>query len=531
MSALTGTWALTKLALRRSRILIAAWLTVFVGMAALSSSATVDLYPTAAQRLQAADALNRSSALLAFYGRVYDPNSIGAIAMIKMGGFGAVFVAMLAVVVMVRHTRGDEEAGRTELLGATPCGRLAPLAAAFAVVAIANLVLAVLTAAALAATGLPVDGSIAFGLAWAGVGLAFGAIAGAIVQLTTSARTATSLSAGVLAVVYVIRGVGDAAGEAGLRFLSWLSPIGWGQQFRPFAGNRWWVLLITLGFTALVGLGAFALAARRDLGTGMIPARPGPATGPPSLRSSVGLAWRLNRSSFLGWAVGFAGMGALLGGLASNVEGFMNSDQARELFTKLGGESVLMDAFLAVELSFAGIVAAAYGIQVIVRLASEERELRAEPVLATAVGRLRWAFGHIVIAVGGTAALLVLVGIGAGLAHGVAIGDMGAAGAVIAAALVQLPAALVLVAVTVVGFGVGPRYVMVGWVALAAFMLLAEVGPLLNLSHWVMDVSPFAHVPKLPGSTFTATPVVALTMIAAALAAVGLASLRRRDIL
>lgn len=530
MNELAGTSTLVRLALHRSRVLIGVWLAVFVGMAALSSSATVDLYPTAADRLQAADAVNQSSALVAFYGRIYDPTSIGAIAMIKMGGIGAVFVAMLAVVLVVRHTRADEEAGRTELLGATATGRLAPLAAALTVVALTSVALAVLTAAGLAATGLPVDGSIAFGLAWAGVGLAFGAIAAVIVQLTPSARTATSLSAGVLAAVYLVRAVGDAADEAGPRWLSWLSPIGWGQQFRPFAGNRWWVLLITLGFTAVVGIGAFALAARRDLGTGAIPTRPGPATASPGLRSSLALAWRLHRVSFIGWAVGFAGMGALLGNLASNVESFMGSEQAREFFTKLGGEKALMDAFLAVELSFAGIVAAAYGISVIVRLGTEEHELRTEPVLATAVSRIRWAGGHIAVAVGGTAALLVLAGVSAGLAHGAAIGDLGETGQVVVAALVQLPAALVLVAIAIAGYGLGPRATTVGWIALAAFVLLAELGPLLNLSQWVLDLSPFAHVPKLPGGAFTATPVVALSLVAVAIVAAGLARYRHRDI-
>jgi ABC-2 type transport system permease protein len=530
MSSLAGTGALVRLGLRRDRILLPSWLAVFVLMAGSSALATVDLYPSAGERMAAADAVNRSQALVAMYGRVYDPSSIGAISMIKMGGIGAVFVALLAVVLTVRHTRADEESGRLELVGAAATGRHAPLAAGLTVVVVTNVVLALLTGLALTASGLPLDGSFAFGVAWGGVGLAFAAIAAVAAQLTTSARTATSISATVLAVVYVLRAVGDTASPAGPRWLTWLSPIGWGQQFRPYAGNRWWVLLITVAFAGVVVAGAFALASRRDLGTGLLPGRPGRPAALPSLRTPLALAWRLQRGALLGWAVGFLLLGAVLGTIVSDIGGFLNSPSARDLITTLGGEKALTDAFLALELSIAGIVAAAYGIQSVLRLRAEETELRAEPVLAGAVGRLRWAAGHVAVAVGGTTVLMACVGAGAGLAHGARVGDMGQAGRVFVAALVQLPAAWVLVGITVAAFGLTPRLAAVGWIALTVFLLLGEFGGLFGLDQWVMDLSPFAHTPRLPGVPVSAAPLVVLTILAAALGAGGLAALRRRDI-
>ena len=48
----------------------------------------------------------------------------------------------------------------------------------------------------------------------------------------------------VLAVAYLVRAVGDVSGDAEMPSpLSWLSPIGWGQQVRPYAGDRFAVLL------------------------------------------------------------------------------------------------------------------------------------------------------------------------------------------------------------------------------------------------------------------------------------------------
>lgn len=530
MTAFAGARTLAILALRRDRIVMSLAIAAFVLTAGVSSGATVGLYPSVASRVAAADSVNRSQALVALYGRVYDPTSTGAIAMFKLAGLGAVFVAMMAVVFVVRHTRADEETGRLELVASAPVGRCAPLASALAVTAAANLVLAIGTALALVATRLPLEGSFAFGFAWAGVGFAFAAIAGVVAQLTTSARAATAVSAAILGVVYVVRAVGDVAGEGGLRWLSWLSPIGWSQQFRPFAGNRWWVLLITVAFSIVIASVAVALASRRDFGAGLLPVRAGPARASKQLAGPLSLAWRLQRGLLLGWAIAFFSLGALVGSVAANVQDFVTNDSAREFFMKLGGEKGLTDAYLALELGLAGIIASAYGMQAVGRLASEEADLRAEPVLATATSRIEWAASHILIAVTGTLALLFLTGAGAALAHAPRAGGFAEASRLIAAALAQTPAALVMVAIVVALFGLGPRWVPAGWGVLAGFILLGEIGPLLDLSHWIIDLSPFAHAPKLPGGDADPVSLVALAAIAALTGIAGIAALRRRDI-
>jgi polyether ionophore transport system permease protein len=125
---------------------------------------------------------------------------------------------------------------------------------------------------------------------------------------------------------------------------------------------------------------------------------------------------------------------------------------------------------------------------------------------------------------------MAAVGVFGGFAHGAASGDLGQMGRVVVAALVQLPAVWVLTGITVLVFGLAPGLVTAGWGALVAFLLLGQLGPILGLPQWAMDISPFTHTPKLPGGEFTATPLVWLTLVAAALVAAGLAGLRRRDI-
>ena len=93
-----------------------------------------------------------------------------------------------------------------------------------------------------------------------------------------------------------------------------------------------------------------------------------------------------------------------------------------------------------------------------------------------------------------------------------------------------LPAVWVLGALAVLLFGLLPRLAPAAWAALAICLLLGQVGAILQLSQWALDVSPFTHVPKVPGGALTAAPLVWLVAIAAALAAAGFAGFRRRDV-
>ncbi|MEI6622601.1 MAG: ABC transporter permease, partial [Actinomycetes bacterium] len=522
MSTLTGTGALLRLALRRDRILLPVWILVFAGTAASSASATVGLYPTVESRIVAARAANAMPALVAFYGPIDDPTSLGALSMLKLTVMGAALVALLMIIVTIRHTRAEEEAGRLELVQAGVVGRYAALTAALLLAAGASVVLGLLTAGGLIAVGLPAGGSLAFGLSWAMVGITFAAVAGVAAQLARSAKAAIGLSIAVLGVAYIMRAVADASTSHAVSWLSWCSPLGLGEQVQAYAGDRWWVLAIMLFIAVDLVVLSFVLASHRDLGTGMLADRAGPAHAGRTLAGPIGLAWNLQRTVFLAWLAGFVLLSAVLGNIASSAGSMMDSEQARELFARLGGTTVLTDAFLATEMGFVGFMAAAYGVQASMRLRSEETALHAETLLATGLGRIRWALSHILIAIAGMTGLLLVAGIVTAAANAAATGSWGSAGSVVAGALVQLPAACILAAVVVLLFGFIPRWTFGGWIVLVVVLLLAELGPLLQLSQTIMDISPFAHVPKLPGGQFTLAPLVVLLVVAAVLTIAGL---------
>ncbi len=525
--ALVGTGMLVRLALRRDRWLLPLWVVAFAAMAGSAASAGAGLFPDVASRIEAATALNASAAIVAMFGRVYDPSSLGALSVLKYTAFMTAILAVLMVVLTVRHTRAEEETGRLEILSGGRVGRDAPLAAALVVSVGTSLVLGLLSAAALAAGGLPGAGSLAFGLGWAATGMAFSAVAGVTAQVSATSRSATGAAVAVVAVTYGLRAVGDLA-EPGPSALSWLSPIGWNQQVRAFAGDRWWVLLLPLAlFAALVPL-SFALRAARDLGGGLRAERPGAADG--RIGGTLALAVRLQGRLFVAWAVGFVVFGALIGSLVSTVADFLSSSVAQDLIKQIGGEQALTDAFLAAEISVMGVVAAGFALSATGHLRSEEAAGHLETLLAMGATRLRWAASHAVVAVVGATLLLAATGLSIGLGAAISLGDPAQVGRVMVASLAEAPAAWVLAGAVLVVFGWAPRLAAGVWGLYVAFIALGEFGVLWHAPAWLMDVSPFRHSPLLPVGADGLPALLVLAGVAAALAGLGWLGWRRRDL-
>lgn len=531
MSRLTGTWHLTRLALRRDRILLPVWVAVFVVMTIVSTAGTVALYPDEASRMAAAASVNDVPTFVALYGRVWDPTSLGELAMIKMSGLGSVFISILAIILVIRHTRAEEESGRTELLEAAPVGAWAQLTAAFAVTLAGLLAIGGLSTIGLIAVGLPLAGACAFGLAWVSTGLTFAAIAGVSAQVTTSVRIANGLAIVAMALAYVVRAIGDVTGgPSAPGALVWLSPIGWGQQVRAFAGDEFVVLLLPLSFTAVVVLIAYALVTRRDLGAGLLPDRAGRARAPRLLSSPLGLAWYQQRWLLLGWASAYAAVSWLLGSVASDLGDLLTTPQAAAMVQALGGSQSLVDGFTGLEFSFFAFVTAAYAIAVARRVSAEEAAGRAELVLSGAVSRTSYLLAHASIALVGATALTVVQGLVFAVSDAVQVDDYSRIASSVAAACVWLPAIWVMAGLALLITGVAPRLFVLAWAALVGFILIAELGALLHWPSWVLDTSPFAHIPRLPGADMSWLPVVVLTALAGTLLAAGAVRFDRRDL-
>lgn len=528
-TSLAGTWILIRLILRRDRWLLLAWTLGLAGMAGFSAAATVGLYPDPGSRALAAAAVNNSTSMLAMFGPVYDPNSVGELSMFKMTVFGGIAIGIIMSLLVIRHTRAEEDAGRVELLSAGVIGRAAPLTAALSVAVACSLLIGGTTALALIAASLPTAGSVAFGAAWATTGIAFAASAAVAAQVTSSARVARELAMAAVAVAYALRALGDAT-DPGNSPWTWLSPLGWNKEVRAFAGDRWMVLVLPIAAAALLIPLAFWLRSRRDLGAGPWAWQGARAVGP-AVSGLPGLVVRLQAGSWLVWVVFLASFGAIMGSISASIDDWLTSPQARDLIASLGGQQVLTDAILAAYLTFMGMAAAAYGVNAAIRLRHEEVAGHAEALLATRIGRERWLVGFTVPVLLGVALLMMAGALAMGVTAAIALDDSSRVGAVLVAGLAQIPGAWVMTTLVVAVFGWWPRATVAVWAAFVASVAVTEFGVLWSLPDWLLNISVFHVAPMLPVDGTDLGVIALLVVIAVALGIVGSAGWRRRDVM
>lgn len=526
---LTGTRALIRLNLRLDRLRILIW-ALAVGLGVWSSVlALQEAFPTE-ESLQARAALLGNPATIMMTGPAFalDDYTFGAAVANELSLYVVLAVAIMSVLLAVRHTRADEESGRLELLRAHPVGRFAPATASVVTVAVANLLVGAATTMGLLVAEMETQSSLAFGAATTATGLVFAALTTVFAQLTENARGVTGAGMAAVAIAYLVRGVGDVIDNQG-SWLSWFSPFAWAQQTRLFVDLRWWPLLVALGVTVLLYALAMAFAQRRDLGAGLRPARRGPATAARALLSPAGVAQRLLRGGLVAWSIGAFFFAVAMGALATELDSFLAENPAFGDWVALGGTDLTTE-FAGLILTYVLIAPLIVAVSGVLRLGAEEQSGRTEQVLASGVTRTTYLGGWITTVAAQTVVLTVLCGLGVGIGVGAATGDAALIGDLVVAAVVFLPALLLLGALAVALHGMLPRLTGIAWLAVVWVALVLFLGELLGLPGWAMDLSPFTHTPVLPGADPEAAPLLIMSGIAAALVVLGLVGFRRRDL-
>ena len=469
-----------------------------------------------------------SPAIIAMTGPPIAVDTLPGIVMNNVALTALLAVALVAMLTAVRHTRGEEEEGRSEVLRATVVGRHAGSAAALLLVTALSVVLGLGCGLAVLGSQVPASASWVFGASVTALGMVFGAVALVAAQVFTHTRAASGTSLAVLGVAFVIRAVGDVQQS----WLVWLSPIGWSQATHPLGTDeRWWPLLVSLLAVGVLAGVAVALANRRDVGAGLVPDRGGSATASTLLSGPVGLAFRLQRGTLIGWAVGMFLFAASMGSLSREIDDMARDNPSLVKYLEAAGSASLTDSYFSTTLLLMAVLASGFAVSSTLRLRGEESAGRLEPLLATGLSRTRWLLGSLAVTVVGVVLLLVASGLGMGLAYGLVVSDASQPLRLAGLALVYAPAAVSLAALATLLVGWAPRAVGLAWLALAVCFVLGWLGGLLDPPRWVQELSPFWHAPAVPVDPVTWSAPVVTLLVAVLVAGAGLAGFRRRDLL
>lgn len=487
-------------------------------------------YRTLTERVSFARSFAGNVGLRLFYGQPHDVASVNGYTAWRVGGTLAVAAAIFGLFAAVRAQRAEEDAGRAELILAGPVARRTLDLAALAAVAAGTFTLWLAEFIGFAAARVPVAGASYLALATVSVipvCAGIGAVAG---QLAPTRRLALQLGGVVVALLFLLRAVADTT--SGVGWLRWLTPLGWAELLRPFAQPRPLVLLLPAAATLVLLLIAGRLAAGRDIGTGLIPARDSAEPQVRLLSSPLAQGLRANRGTFVVWTGCIASFGYILGVVSNAVSPADVSTNMRKQIAKLGAGSITTPSgYLGFIFLFVVLAISLFACSQITAARQEEVDQQLETLFALPLSRRRWLAGRLTLAIGAATVLALTAGV-ATWAGTTSTGSQVSLLHLLEAGANTLPTSILFLGIAGLAYALLPRAAGgLAYAIVAVAFLWQLVGAVLSAPAWLRDATPFAHVALVPAQPFRREAAVIMIAIGVGAALVAVYGFRRRDLI
>jgi ABC-2 type transport system permease protein len=512
----------------------AVWGYVFGVVVASGAISYTRIYKTPAEREHLAAAFGSNHASSALFGPAPQLQTVAGFTVFKSSMTLMILGGLWGLLTATRSLRGEEDAGRWELLLTGQTDRLRATVEAMGGLAAGVATLWAVTAVFIVAAGQYSKIDIAPG---PGLFLALALVSSAVMflavgvlssQLAASRRQAAAYAGWFLGIGYALRMVADAG--VGLHGLVWASPLGWVEELQPLTAARPLALLPILSFTVVVSLVALRLAAGRDVGAGRLPDRAEARARTRLLFGPLGLSIRLVRPTVVAWVAALGATGLVLGLIARSAGTTVSGSSVKTVFSRLGAPGADAKAFLGVSFVIVAVLVAFVAAGQITAARLEEEQGRLDHLLVRPVSRLSWLAGRIGVAV----AVLMASGLVAGIATWLGTASQSARvtlGTLLGAGVNVVPPALCLLGIGVLALGVWPRatsyavYTVLGW-----SLLVELVGGIVTSNRWLADTSLFHQMAAAPAVRPDWTTGAVMVGIGAACAGAGAFAYRRRDL-
>jgi ABC-2 type transport system permease protein len=504
-------------------------LTVAAGMSALVAATyrTVMADSDAAGSL---GALAANPAIRTLFGKPFALDDPGGFTVWRTGTVVTVLLGAWSVLATTRITRGEEDAGRWDLLTAGRIPLPSVVARHLLVTGSAVVLVGAAVWAALVAAGTSVTGAAVHATGVAVLGLFFVGVAGLAAQILPARSRATGAAIAVLGLTLVARMIGD--GVVVLAWLRWASPFGLLELSRPYAGNRWPPLILLAGAAAVAIAAAITAARRRDVRDGLVAPAAGRAPRMRLLGSVEAFAVRRMLRPLAGWSVGVGAYFLLIGLIAVTMTDFLTDNPVFADAAAQAGFAGLasVEGYAATLFAVLAVPVGGFAADRIGAFARAEADGRLTLLAARPVRRVRLLGAETAAAAAGVVVLVTVAGVATWL--GVALTGGGLTLATAWAGTANT--------VPIVLLSLGAAVLAVGWMprATAAVGALPAVGGFLlqataasaGAPPWVIDISPFAHLAPVPLAAPNWTALGVMTVVAVVLAGVGAAGFHRRDL-
>jgi polyether ionophore transport system permease protein len=512
----------------------ALWGLIFGFFIVVQTHAYTSTYKTQASRDQLAHAYGSNIAMNALIGSERAVNTVAGFASWRFVGILSVLGSIWGLLTSTRLMRGEEEAGRYDLLLAGQTTRRRAGGQALAGLGVGLLALFVLTALGTIVTDRSSSAGFSFGqclyfsvtlVAGAAMFLAIGVLAS---QLASTRRRAASMAGVVFGMAYALRMVADL--NQGLHWLVWLSPLGWIEETRPLTDPNPVALLPVLVLLIAVTAVTLQLADTRDVGAASLPGRDSSKPHLALLGGSTGLAVRLTRPTALGWLFAVAAFAVLIGTTTeSSTKDVTGSQGIEQAIGRLGGHGSLVADDLGLTFLIIALLIALISAGQITAMRTEEADGYLENLLVRPLSRTSWFVGRL----GLSSLLLVTAGVLAGIGAwaGAASQHSGVRfGSLVTAGLNVVPPGIFFLGIGALVLGAWPRQTSTAVYGYLAWSFLVEfAGGVVHTSHWLLDTSVFFHMVPAPATSPDWSSAAVITGLGMLGAVVGGLLLCRRD--
>lgn len=525
--SLTGTRPLLRASLHHDGRLLAPWIVLATALSASSVLFYPLIFPTEQDRAALALAIGANPALGLIFGPAYNLSTADGFNSWRTLALGGFLSALGAIFAVTRATRAQEDSGQAELLASGVMGRNSRLLTGLGMAFIGSFMLGLVAGLVTVLCGGGWGDTMLLAATYTATGWMFAAVAAVTAQIGSDARASNSMAVGALGTLFLL--VGFCYSVEAPMWTIWVNPLGWMHETRPAAGNNWAPLLLAVAFTIVAAAVAFVMQGRRDYGQGTLAPRPGPDRG--ATRSTWRLALRLNKGPFLTWTIAFVALGFVFGYFATSVTDIVGSDSGVQQILASGAVTPdqIAAAFVTTILSLVGILSAIPGVQVMLKVRSEELEDRVEPVMAGSVSRPRYYASNVLTALGRSMIFVLIAGslialLASRADIGVELGDA------FFQAVVTIPAVWTVIAVSVAVVGARPLVSLAAWLGVLVSFVLTILGPTFGLDDWVLGISPFWHVPNVSVASPDYSGLLWISLFTVGFVLVGFAGFRRRDL-